>query len=115
MFFFYLQEKVELVCEEDVSPTEKADATDHAVGAIRVLVPLVKDLLRQSSTTTLPTTLKGRLADLCDGIMRHNDLPLDLRSNAGIIYVAILQQELVAPVNTYIYIYIYICYIYILV
>ena len=92
-----LQEKVEGICEEDVSPVEKVLLTDQAVVVIRVLVAVTKDHLG-----TLSDDLTASLVELVDGVMQHPSLPLDLRSNAGIIYVAAKKARRISPFNAYI-------------
>ena len=81
-----LQDQVENVCEGDVSPVDKAAQTEEAGESVRALVHLVKGNSDKPEAIACVSNLVYRI--LCQA-----ELPLDLRSNCGHIYVLIEKSK----------------------
>ena len=75
-----LEQQMEAVCEEDVSPVERTRLTDEAGDSVRLLVFLVKANLGS------PQLLAG-VSSLVYRILCQESLAMELRSNCGHIYV----------------------------
>ena len=78
-----MEKQIEIVCEDDISPVDKAVHTEEAGNIIRALVHLLK------CCSDKICHLQEKVVSLAYRILCLNELPLDLRSNCGHIYVLI--------------------------
>jgi len=90
-----LEEQMENVCEGDISPVDKASQTEEAGESIRALVSLVKGNMGKLD-------LGDEISSLVYRILCQSDLPLDLRSNCGFIYVLIEKSKDVGKIYRYV-------------
>jgi len=90
-----LQEQIENVCEGDISPVDKVTQTEEAGECVRAIVHLVKGNLDK-------LYLAEGIASLVYRILCQSELPLDLRSNCGHIYVLIEKIKDVEKIFKYV-------------
>jgi len=90
-----VERRVEEGCEPAISPVDRASSLDQAGEALRALLYVIKARGKA-----------GAEGELAHSLLNNQQLPLDLRSNAGIIYVWVkthtgkqeeLEQELTNP------------------
>ena len=82
-----LESQMESVCEEDISPVDKARMSDEVSDTVRVMVNMVKNSLDDESEV-----LKS-VSDLVYRIMSQEELAMELRGNCGHILVMIMKSE----------------------
>ena len=90
-----LKEQIENIREGDISPVDKAAQTEGAGESVRALVHLVKGNLSNLD-------IVGCVSSLVYRILCQSELPLDLRSNCGHIYVLIEKCKDVKKVVSYV-------------
>ena len=82
-----LESQMEAVCEEDISPVDKARMSDEVSDTVRVMVNMVKNSHDDESEV-----LKS-VSDLVYRIMSQEELAMELRGNCGHILVMIMKSE----------------------
>ena len=91
-----VERRMEEGCEPAISPVDRAASLDQAGEALRALLYVIKAAGKAT----------GAVSELASSLLNKQDLPLDLRSNAGIIYVWVKrntdkQEELEQELTTF--------------
>jgi len=84
----YLEDRLESICESDVAPVDKARLSEEASECSRTLVAVVK-----GTVGDLKKELVEKLSSITINILTINDLPLDLKSNCGIIAIVSMKTQ----------------------
>ena len=77
-----VEKRVEEGCEQEISPVDRSTSLNQAGEALRALLYVIK-----------ATGKAGEEGELAHSLLNNQQLPLDLRSNAGIIYVWVKRNK----------------------